>query len=200
MALHQIAYLQHLLHSVEIACGVIGIANQYPFGTGTYQSLELLHGRQLETVVNSRRNSHYLGAGRYGESHIVGIRRLRHYYLVAGVQTGHKSEKDCLGASCGDYHIVCLHIDMEAPVIFAQFLAQRQQSGRRAVLQHLSVDFLQSLEGFGRRGHVGLPYVQPIYFYSPGHGLIGQRHEPADWGGRHFLAAMRYLGHTCIQV
>ena len=38
-----------------------------------------------------------------------------------------------------------------------------------------------------------LPYVQPIYFYSLGHGLIGQRHEPADWGGRHFLAAMRYL-------
>ena len=97
--LDQVAYLQHLFHRIEVARGVVGIADEDAFGAGGNQFLELLDRGEREAVVYARRHGDDLGTGRDGEGHIVGIGRLGHDNLVAGVEASHEREQHGLRAS-----------------------------------------------------------------------------------------------------
>ena len=90
--LHQVANLVHLASGVEIARGVVGIANQYGPCSVVDQLFELLHFGQRETLLDGGGNGSDFGTGRDGKRHVVGIGRLGHYNLIAGIEAAQESK------------------------------------------------------------------------------------------------------------
>ena len=88
--------------------------------------LKLLHLRQRETLLNCGCDGTYLCASRNGESHIVGVCRLRNDDFVARVKTRHKCEEHSLRTSSRDDDVVCVHVDVESLVVACKLLAIRQ--------------------------------------------------------------------------
>ena len=68
----------HFAAGVEIAGGVVGVADKDSFGAGGDQFLELFDGRERKAVLDGRWDGHDLGSGRDCERHVVGVGRFRH--------------------------------------------------------------------------------------------------------------------------
>ncbi len=66
-------------------------------------------------------------------------------------------------------------------VVFTEFFAERRESGRGAVFEHLTVDVFQHFESGRRGGDVGLSDVEMVDLYASGLGVAGKRGEAADW-------------------
>ncbi len=196
--LHEVADLEHLLHCVEIAGGVVGVADEYALCARSDQFLEFLDGGQCEAFVDARGHGDDLGSGRDGEGHIVGVGRLGHDDLVARIETCHKGEQHGLGAAGGDDDVVDIDVDIETLVILLQLLAQRRQTVRRAVFQHFAVDLLESFKAFGRCRHIGLADIEPVDLYASFGSLCGKRIEATDRRRRHDTSSMRYFWHIIL--
>ena len=179
MLQHQVAYLEHFLHGIEIARGVVGVADEYALRARGNQLLESLHGGELEAVVDGGGYGYDFCTGRDGEGHVVGIGRFGDNYFVAGVEARHEGEKHGLRTAGGDDNIVDVDVDMEAVVVLAQLFAQRRQTVGGAVFEHLAVELAKGFEGFGRCGHVGLADVEAVHLDAALLGVECQRHKAA---------------------
>ena len=188
--LHQVAYLVHLLLRVEVSRRVVGVANQYCLRALVDKFLKLLHLGQAEPLVDSRSDGAYHRSRRDGETHIVGVGGLRHYYLVAGVKATQESEQHRLRSARGDDYLAGREMNLIALVVSHQRLAQRAVALRRAILQRRAVDGLQHLQRLWRCGQVRLSDIQPIYLYAAVFRSLCQGCQLADGRSGHLHSSM----------
>lgn len=80
------AYLLHLAAGVEVAGGIVGVADKYCACARVDEFFEFFDGGQRESVFDGGCDGAYHGSCRDGEGHIVGVGRLRHNDFVAGVE------------------------------------------------------------------------------------------------------------------
>ena len=187
--LHQVAYAVHLLARVEIARGVVGVADEDSLRALVDEFLKLLHLRQAEPLVDSGGDGPDDGTGRDGERHIVGVGGLGDDDLVAGVEACEESKQHRLRASRGDDDVVGRHEDVILGIVVHEFLAIAAVALRRTVFEHLTVYIVNGVEGCLWCRQVGLTDVEPIHLYPALFGSVGQRSQFANRGGRHQRAA-----------
>ena len=161
--LHQIADLIHLLAGVEIPRRVVGVADQDAARAFVDELLELLDGRQRESLLDRREHGADHGARRDGEGHVVGVGGLRNDDLVARIQARHEGEQHGLRAARGDDDVVGVQANLVLLVVARELLAQGAVAVAGAVLQNRAVDPLQGVEPHPGRGQVGLSDVQVVY-------------------------------------
>ena len=187
--LHQIAYLVHLPPGIEIARGVVGIADEDGAGALVDELLEALHPRQGKSLLDGGGDGAYGGAGRHGKGHVVGIGGLRDDDLVAGIESAHKRKEHRLGTSRGDDDVVGGHIDAVFGIVAHQLLAIAQIPLRGRILKYLTVNGLQCVERTLRSGKVGLAYVEMVHLGAPLLGGLCQRSQFPDGRLRHLQSA-----------
>ena len=109
---------------IEIAGGVVRIANQDRLGLGRDFLVELFNRGKGEAVLDFGDDGYRGHPGQSGKAGIVGVERFGHDYFIAGVQTGHESEKNRFGTAVGHDDFVFVDIDAVGLVVLAQFLAE----------------------------------------------------------------------------
>lgn len=91
--LHEVAYLVHLAARVEVARGIVGVADEYGSGVLVDEGLKLLHLGQREAFLDGGGNGANLGSRADGKGHVVGIGGFGHDNLIAGVEATHKGKQ-----------------------------------------------------------------------------------------------------------
>ena len=157
-----VSELLHLLAGVEIARGVVGIADEYGLGPGGDLLLELLDRRQAEAVLDAGLDAAYHGADRNRESHVVGIEGVGDYDLVARAETGQEREEHGLGAAGGDDYLLRRQVYAVFRVIADHLGAQGEAAVGGAVFEYLPVDMPEGVEAAAGRPDVGLADVEMI--------------------------------------
>ena len=175
---------------VDIARRVVGVADQYTLGARRDEPLELRDVGQAEAGLDGGGHGHDMRAGRYGERHVVGIRRFGHDDLVARVEACHEREEHCLRTAGGDDDLVGPDVEAAATVIFGEFDAQRLEALRRGVFEHLAVDVAQGLESLRGCGHVGLADVEFVDRDAAAFGGAGRAGKTAYGRGGHLEPAL----------
>jgi len=193
--LNQCTDLVHFLTGIQVPRGVVGVANHDGLGPGSDQFFKLFHGRQGKAALDAAQQGFDHCTCRHGESRIVGVGGFRHDDLIAGIQTGHESKQHSLGSTCGHDDIIDRDVDIEAVVVFHQFVAQAQDTIAGAVFQHVSVNRPQRRHSHLRGFDIGLTDIQVVYDGAFGFGFVGQGHQFTDGRGWHDLPAFRRLRH-----
>ena len=196
VALHQIADLHHLAARIEVPRRVVGVADQDAARAVVDKLLELLDRRQREAVLDRGGDRPDHGAGRYGESHVVGVGRFGYDDLVARIEARHEGEKHRFGASRRDDDVVGRQADLVLGVILDQLFAQRPVAVAGAVFQHGAVYLLQGVQPHLRRGQIGLADVEMIDLHAAGLGGLGQRKEFSNRRLGHFTGPKGNLRHS----
>ena len=91
--LDEVAYLIHFATGVEVACGVVRIADEDGSRLFVDELFELLDFRQGEALLDGCRDGSDDGTSRDGKRHVVRVGRFRHNYLVARIQTGEEGKQ-----------------------------------------------------------------------------------------------------------
>ena len=188
--LHQIADALHLLAGVEVARGVVGVADQDAARALVDQFFELRDVGQRKTLFDRRDDRTDHGARRDGESHIVGVGRFGHDDFVAGVQARHEGEQHRFGTSRGDDDLFGRKFDLVLLVVARQLFAERPVTVAGAVFEYVAVDLLQRCESRLGRRQIGLADVEVVDSDSPRPGGFRQRNEFAYRRCRHQLGAL----------
>ena len=181
VGLDYVAQLHHLLAGIEIAGGIIGVAYEDSLGTRPDLLLERLYGRQPESFFYGSAYRLDDGSGEGGERLVVGVERLRNYYLVAGVEAGHEGKEHRLRSSGGDQDLVRFQIDSKAGVVPDELLAEADVAVGRAVFQYLTVYVAKCVQTAFRSLDIGLADIEVIYMHALTLGLVGKGHEFAYW-------------------
>ena len=171
------AQLADLLFSVEIACGVVGVAHHNGFGLRGDEFLKLLDGRQSKTVVNGGNDGLYHHTASYGEAVVVGIERFGDDNLVARIHTAVESEQQTLAATRGDENFIGRKFDAHAVVIFNQLLAVTQVTSGVGISDNRHISVLDSLTSTLGCLDIRLADIQVINVNSARLGCIGERHQ-----------------------
>ena len=103
-------------------------------------------------MVNSRYHRADNRTSAYGKRRVVGIRRLRHNDFIAGVKACHKGKVHSLATAGSNNDILRSNVNLKALVVLSQFQTQRLDTVRRAVLKHLAVNVLNSVNSHLRSG------------------------------------------------
>ena len=104
--LHEVAQLQHLFLGIEIARGVVGVADEDGARLVGDLFLKLLHGWEFESVLNACLDGLDHGATGDGKRHVVGITGVGNDDFVSRVEACHVGKHDSLRASCGNYDFI----------------------------------------------------------------------------------------------
>ena len=98
--------MQHLFLGIEIARGVVGVADEDGARLVGDLFLKLLHRRQFEAVLNMGLHRLDHCAAGDGKRHVVGITGVGNDDFVSRVEARHVGKHDSLRASCGNYDFV----------------------------------------------------------------------------------------------
>ena len=169
----------HLFAGVEVAGGIVGVANQYRLGSRRDTFLELLYGGQSEAVLDMRPDTADDSPHRDGERHVVCVEGVGDNDFVTGTQAGQKSEKHRLGTARRDYYVFRRKVDAVLRIIADHLGAKRKAAVGRAVFEYFPVDMLKGIEPAARGSDVGLPYVEMVDLDSVALRLVGIRGELA---------------------
>ena len=196
--LHEVAYLVHFAACIEVARGVVRVADEDGSRLFVDEFLELLDLGQREAFVDGGRDGADDGACRDGERHVVGVGGLRHDDFVAGVQAGQEREEHGLAAAAGDDDVVGREVDVVLLVVADQLFAIAQIALAGAVLQDAAVDVPDGVDGRLGRRQVWLTDVQVVDVYSAVLGGVGQGSQLADGRLGHLNASYGNLWHLFI--
>ena len=188
--LDQVADAVHLALGVQVARGVVGVADKDGLRALVDQFLELFHLGEAETFLDGGDDGADHGAGGDGERHVVRVRRFRDDDLVAGVQAAQEREKDRLAAAARDDDLIGGQFDLVPVVVRHKCLAQRPIPLGRAVLEGFPVDMLEGLQRLRGRRQVRLADVQLVDLHAPVLGGIGQWRQLPDRRRRHIHAPL----------
>ena len=178
--LHQITYLVHLTARVEVARGIVGIADEDSACTLVDELFELLHLRQREAFFYSGGDGTNDCSCRDGKCHIVGIGRFGHDNLVARIQTGQKGEEHSLRTAAGDDDVIGREVDMVLLIILHQLGPVAQIALAGTVFQYLAVDVSDGIDGRSGCRQVRLSDIQMINMDTALLGCVGQGSELPD--------------------
>ena len=198
--LDQVAYLIHFATGVEVARRVVRITDKDGTRLFVDELLELLDFRQGEALLDGSRDGSDDGTSRDGKRHVVCVRRLRHDYLVARVQTSQEGEQHRLATTAGDDDIIRREVDVVLAVVADQLLAIAEITLTGTVLEDGAVDVLY---GINRRlgcGKVGLTDVQVVNMYSSVFCGVCQGSQLANRRLRHLNTSYGNLWHLSITV
>ena len=193
MARGYVGDLLQFVAGVDVAGGVVGVADEDSLGAGCDESLELLDGRKPKTGLDGRIDRYDSGTGGDGECHIIGVGGLRHDDFIARVETCHKCEEHRFGASGGDDDFVGVDLQAAAMVIFRHLDAERFEALRGGIFEHLTVYVTQGVEGLRRGGNIGLADVETIYGDAALLGGVGSACKAPYGRGGHLDAAIGYF-------
>ena len=183
--LHQVTYLPHLLFGVEVACGVVGVADEDSTCLGSYLFLELLDRRQFEAVLDIRLDGFDHGSAGDGEGHVVGVGRVCDDNLVAGVETAHISEHDCLRTAGGDDDLVGREVNAVIGIVTDHLCPQRFESLRWRIGEDVLFEVPDRFEGLRRCLDIRLSDIEVIDMHPCQLGFVSVSGEFPD----------RALGH-----
>ena len=189
--LDQVADPVHFPLGVQIARGIVGVADEDSLRPFVNQFLELLDLGQAEAFLDGRDDRADHRSRGDGEGHIVRVRRLRDDDFVARIQAAQESEKDRLATAGGDDDIIGRELDLVAVVVLHKCLTQRAIALRRAILQRGPVDMLERLQRLRRRGQVRLADVQLVDLHAPVLGGVRQGRQLPDRRSRHIHSSFR---------
>ena len=189
--LHQVADPVHLPLGIQIARGVVGIADEDGLRPLVDQFLELLDLGQAEALLDGRDDRPDYRASGDSERHIVRVRRLRDYDLVARIQAAQESEQNRFATAGGNDDIIGRELDLITVIVLHKCLAQRPIALRRAILQRGPVDMLERLQRLRRRGQVRLADVQLVDLHAPVLGGVRQGRQLPDRRSRHIHPSFR---------
>ena len=156
MAAHQVADVLQLLPRVDIARGVVRVAEQDGLRARRDGLFKRFDGGQCKAVIDGREHRLDHRTARHGHRHIVGISRLRDQDFVTRVEAGQKDQRKGFGGAGGDENLVRRDLDRKPSVVLRHLLAQAGQPVARTVTKHLLVDPPQRLEAYLGRRDVGL--------------------------------------------
>ena len=193
--LHKVANLVHFTACIEVTRRIVGIANQNSTRALVNQLLELLYLGQRETLFDGRGNGAYLGSGRDGKRHIIGIGRLGNNDFIPRIEASQEREQHRLRAAGSDDDVVCSQIDIVLCIVTHQLLAVTAISRTGTVFQNFPVDVPYRFNRDFRSRQVGLTDVQVKYMYTPLLGSICQRSQFSDRRCGHLHSANRYCWH-----
>lgn len=197
--LDDVSNLEELFFGVEVARGVVGVADHDGLGVGGDGLLELLDGRQCEAALDVAGDGLDLSAAEFGEGVVVGVVRFGDDDFVVGVEADGEGELQGLAAAVGDDDLVGGHLDAMTMVVLAEFLAIGHIAGAVAVGEDadlgLSEDFESALGGLD----IGLADVEVIDMDATFFCCISEGDEFADCRLREFVSFSRNLGHS-VQV
>ena len=193
--LHEVAYLVHLAAGVEIARGVVGIADHDGTCAVVDELLKLLHLWQREAFLYSSSYGTYARARGDGKRHVVGVGWLGDDNLVARVKTRHKGEEHRLASSRGDDDVVGIDIDVVTTVIAHELLTVALDTLGRRIFKNVAVDTLQGIESNLWCGQIGLADVEVIDLRPTLLCSGSKRCELAYRRLGHLVSANRYFRH-----
>ena len=193
--LHKVANLVHFTACIEVTRRIVGIANQNGTRALVNQLFELLDLGQRETLFDGRSNGAYLGSGRDGKRHIVGIGRLGNNDFITRIETSQERKQHRLRTAGSDDDVVCSQIDIVLRIVAHQLLAVTAVSRTGAVLQNFPVDVPYRVNRDLRCRQVGLSDVQVEYMYASLFGSICQRGKLSDRRCGHLHSANGYCWH-----
>ena len=161
--LHQITYLIHLPARIQVSRGIIGIAYQNGFRAFINQFLKFFHLGERKSFINGGRNGANNSSGRYGKSHIIGIRRFGHDDFVARVQTGQKSKKHGLGTTRRYNDVISIQMNVITAIIAGELFTIGAITLTRTILQNPAVNVPYGVQGHLGGGQIRLTDVQMIH-------------------------------------
>ena len=184
--------LEDLLLGVEVAGGVVGVADHDGLGLRGNHLLEILDGGEREAVLNRGDDRFHHHAAHRGKGVVVGVEGFRDDDFIAGIHTAVEGEKEAFAATGGDDDLIGGDLNTHAVVVFHQFLAVAEIAGGVAVGNHRNIGVTHGVAGTFRGLDVGLTDVQMINVNAATFGSIGEGDELPD-GGR--LHACTFLGN-----
>ncbi|CCY66234.1 unknown [Prevotella sp. CAG:1124] len=178
--LYQVAYLVHLPTRIKVSRRVVRITYKDGSRAVVDQLLKLLYLRQGEALFDCRSYCTYLGTGRYGKSHVIGVGRFWHDDFITRIQTRHKGEKYSLtSTACYDY-VVGGYIDVVFLIVVDKLRTIAQIPLRRRILENRAVNIPYCVKGNLRSRQVWLTDIQVIDLYSTLLCCSGQRRQFPD--------------------
>ena len=187
--LDQVAYLQHFLAGVEVARGVVGVADEDGFGARGDLLLKFLYRREAEAVVDGGGHGLDDRAAADGEGHVVGVGGVGDYDFITGVEAGHVGEHHGFGASGGDDDIVRAEVDAVGGIVGDHLGPERQVALGGTVLEDVSVHVADRLDGALRGLDVGLADVQVIDVDAVSFGRFGVAGQLPYRGTGHIVSS-----------
>ena len=183
--LDDVAEAIELFLRVEIARGVVRVADEDRPGPGGDDFFERLDVRKGEVVLDGGSDGEYVEAGLGREGQVVRVAGFNHDDLVARIHAGHEGHQQGFGAAGGDEDIFGRDLDSETAVVSYKFLAERQIAVAGAVFKRSAVDVFQRIQGLLRSGEIRLADVQMIYFDAVPFGGVSIGYQFPDGGGGH---------------
>ena len=183
--LNDVAESVELFLRIEIARGVVRVADEDGPGLGGDDLLERLDVRKGEVVLDAGGDGEHVETGLCGEGQVVRVAGFHHDDLVARVHAGHEGHQQGFGAAGGDEHVFGRDLDSETAVVSYKFLAERQIAVAGAVFKRGAVDVFQRIQGLLRSGEIRLADVEMIYFDAVPFGGVSIGYQLSDGGSRH---------------
>ena len=174
--LHDLGQFQDFLFRVEVAGGVVGVADHDSLGLRGDDLVELFDGRQGEAVFDGGHDGLHGDAAGDGEAVVVGVERFGDDDLVARVEAAVESEQDGLGAAGGHDDLIGGEVDVDGLVVLDQLLAAGKDTCGVAVGDDLLVELLHGLAGAFGSLDIGLTDVEVVHVYASFLGFIRERH------------------------
>ena len=178
--LHYLGNLHQFLFGVEIAGGVVGVANHDGAGARSDGFLKVLDRRQSETGLDVAGDSLDGSVAQFGESVIVGVVGFGNEDFVARVEADGEGKLQGLAAAGGHDNLLGSDMDVVFGIVFDKFLAIGQIASAMAIGQHANLGVGQSLESALGGLDVGLADVEVIDMYSTLLGGVGEGDEFAN--------------------
>ena len=187
---HQRPQTIHFFQTVDVAGGIVGVADHDRPGARGDLCPDFGIGRQGKTVFRPAGHRHHLHPRFHRETIVIGIERFRNDHLVPLIHGSKHRKNDRLAAGGGHQNLFLADMNIMPAIIFDQPLPIFPQSPGVAVFQHFDLMIAKSVHHDFRSGNIRLPDVQVINFDPAFFSRFGKGHQFADGGWRHGFSSI----------